>query len=214
MHKCFSFLLFSYLKAQWACCCNMDISALYKSSSPLSSSPPPYFYVCLFFCVSVSPSRFFSTSQIEVGKPSIREVFNNHALTPSMWSYSSVKRPIMIEWLINLRRTRLWTSRFVDCGWISCSYFSYTRFDVYPAQHVGELLIQRQSGHAIGTVFWLWHQKSHLVRTQKQNTRQQSGTEQTMQYTISVGKKRSTFWGPIYILWAPNTGTFNNYLLQ
>ena len=74
---------------------------------------------------------------------------------------------------------------------------------------MGELLTQRKSGHASGTIFWLWHQK--------QNTRQQSGTEQTMHYTISVGKKKkkeACFGDPIYILWAPNTGTLNNYMLQ
>ena len=48
---------------------------------------------------------------------------------------------------------------------------------------------------------------------------QHSGTEQTMQPTISVSKKKiknlkRMFWGPVYILRAPNTGTFINYLLR
>ena len=78
---------------------------------------------------------------------------------------------------LNLRRTRLKTLRFVECGWVSRPYFSYMRIAVYPSPPVGELFTQSKSGHASGPVFdW----------RQKQNIHQQSDTEQTMQHTTSV----------------------------
>ena len=122
--------------------------------------------------------------------------------------------------LLNLRRTKLYTLQFVDCGWVSRPYFSYRRFAGYRAQHVGELLTQRKSRHASGTVFDYDTRNKTLNNKAAQN-RQCSTQSVSVNFlniffkaTRNKHTQKRMFKGPIYILRAPNTGTFINYLLR
>ena len=96
----------------------------------------------------------------------------------------------------------------------------YRRFAVYPAQQVGELLTQRKSRHASGTVFDYDTRNKTLNNKAAQN-RQCSTQSVSVNFlniffkaTRNKHTQKRMFKGPIYILRAPNTGTFINYLLR
>ena len=76
---------------------------------------------------------------------------------------------------------------------------------------MGELLTQTKPGKASSTVFDYDTRNKTLTDKAAQN--RQGSIQSVSVNNNSNNKKTRMFWGPIYILWAPNTGTFIKYLL-